>query len=229
VLSKKVLIVDDEQMLVKGIKFSLEREGYLVEAAYDGEACLEKLKKDSYDIIILDLMLPNIDGLTLCRKIRETSNIPIIMLTAKGEDVDKIIGLELGADDYMTKPFNIRELIARVKAIFRRMEHSVSNEEIIKVGELTIDRKMRRVVINGEEVELTGKEYDLLLLLVTNPGRVYTRENLLERIWGFDFYGGIRTVDVHVSRLREKIERNVKNPEYILTKWGVGYYFREQE
>jgi DNA-binding response OmpR family regulator len=151
------------------------------------------------------------------------------MLTAKGEDVDKIIGLELGADDYMTKPFNIRELIARVKAIFRRMEHSVSNEEIIKVGELTIDRKMRRVVINGEEVELTGKEYDLLLLLVTNPGRVYTRENLLERIWGFDFYGGIRTVDVHVSRLREKIERNVKNPEYILTKWGVGYYFREQE
>ncbi|NLM49950.1 MAG: response regulator transcription factor [Clostridiaceae bacterium] len=225
----KILIVDDEKLLVKGIKFNLEQDGYKVETAYDGEEALKLARDKSIDLIILDLMLPKIDGLTVCQKIREFSNVPIIMLTAKTEDMDKIMGLEFGADDYMTKPFNILELKARVKAILRRLSQNDQNKSKTKAasGGVVLDYNLRTVKIEGKLVELTAKEFDLMDLFVSNPGKVYSRENLLDIIWGYDYPGDIRTVDVHVRRLREKIEPNPAEPTYILTKWGVGYYFRE--
>ncbi len=223
----KILIVDDEKLLVKGIKFNFEQEGFLVEAAYDGEEALKLARDKSIDLIILDLMLPKVDGLSVCQKIREFSRVPIIMLTAKTEDMDKIMGLEYGADDYMTKPFNILELKARVKAILRRAQKSDGKAAKDGGRSAALDYNLRKVRIGDKWVELTAKEFDLIDLLVSNAGRVYSRESLLDIVWGYDYPGDIRTVDVHVRRLREKIEPNPAEPQFIITKWGVGYYFRE--
>lgn len=223
----KILIVDDEKLLVKGIKFNLEQDGYDIETAYDGEEALKLARDKSLSLIILDLMLPKIDGMTVCQKVREFSNVPIIMLTAKAEDMDKILGLEYGADDYLTKPFNILELKARIKAIIRRSSNSGGEKSMIRAGDVELDYNLRRIRIGDRSIELTSKEFDLCELFVSNPGKVYSRENLLDIIWGYDYPGDIRTVDVHVRRLREKIEPNAASPRYILTKWGVGYYFKE--
>ncbi len=226
----KILIVDDEKLLVKGIKFNFEQDGYTVETAYDGEEALRLAKDKSIDIIILDLMLPKIDGLSVCQKIRDFSRVPIIMLTAKADDIDKILGLEYGADDYLTKPFNILELKARVKAILRRSRQEKTAEKKRTEsddGNLEIDDNLRKIKIDGRWIELTSKEFDLMDLFINNPGKVYSRENLLDIVWGYDYPGDIRTVDVHVRRLREKIEPNPATPAYILTKWGVGYYFKK--
>ncbi len=225
----KILIVDDEKLLVKGIKFNFEQEGFQVETAYDGEEALKLARDKSIDIIILDLMLPKVDGLSVCQKIREFSRVPIIMLTAKTEDMDKIMGLEYGADDYMTKPFNILELKARVKAILRRTGTGSSETPRVQTetGDVTLDRNLRKIRIGDKWVELTVKEYDLIDLLVSNADKVYSRESLLDIVWGYDYPGDIRTVDVHVRRLREKIEPNPAEPKYIITKWGVGYYFQK--
>ncbi|MBQ6539870.1 MAG: response regulator transcription factor [Oscillospiraceae bacterium] len=225
----KILVVDDEKLLVKGIKFNLENEGYQVEAAYDGEEAVERARVGGYDLIILDLMMPKLDGLKACMMIREFSTVPIIMLTAKSEDVDKIIGFESGADDYITKPFNILELKARVRALLRRASINSNSDadSIIKAGNIEVDTKKRIALKNGKTVILTSKEYDLIELFIKNPGRVYSRENLLNIIWGHDYQGDIRTVDVHVHRIRDKLEKNPAEPEQIMTKWGVGYYFKE--
>lgn len=223
-MNEKILIVDDEQLLVKGLRHSLVKEGFDVDTAYDGEEGKNKIELNEYGLIILDLMLPKIDGMTLCQQIRRMSEVPIIMLTAKGDDVDKILGLEFGADDYMTKPFNTRELIARIKAILRRATKEYRTNKI-EYNDLKIFPINRQVLYKGEAVEMTAKEFDLLALLAAHPGRVYTRENLLEMIWGYQFFGDIRTVDVHVRRIREKIESDPSSPRYIMTKWGVGYFF----
>ena len=227
---RKVLVVDDEKSIVKGIKFSLEQDDMQVEVAYDGEEAYEKAKANDYDIILLDIMLPGHSGLEVCQMIREFSDVPIIMLTAKGEDMDKILGLEYGADDYITKPFNILEVKARIKAILRRNNKGGNDKEdsgtIEKKG-LKIDCDSRRVYIEGKEVNLTAKEFELVYLLVSNPNKVYSREQLLKTIWGAGYPGDARTVDVHVRRLREKIEATPAEPKYIHTKWGVGYYFHE--
>ena len=223
----KILVVDDEQLLVKGIKFNLENEGYQVETAFDGKRALELARNNNYDLIILDLMMPEIDGLECCMKIREFSNVPIIMLTARGEDADKIIGFECGADDYITKPFNILELKARIRAMLRRAGGGQARQEnTITIGNLTLDTDQRIALRHGEAVELTAKEYDLIELLMKNPRRVYSRENLMNVVWGYSYAGDYRTVDVHVRRLREKLEDNPTEPAYIMTKWGVGYYFK---
>lgn len=226
----KILVVDDEKLIVKGIKFNLEQEGYQVETAYDGEEAVRLAHDESIDLILLDLMLPKIDGFTVCRTIRGFSNVPIIMLTAKSEDMDKIMGLEYGADDYLTKPFNILELKARIKAILRRSNQSQQEDNKTKQIEargILLDYNSRKVKLDGRDVELTAKEFDLLDLFMTNIGRVYSREQLLDIVWGYDYPGDIRTVDVHVRRLREKVEPNPAEPIYIMTKWGVGYYFGE--
>ena len=223
----KILVVDDERLLVKGIKFNLENEGYQVECAYDGAAAVELVRTGGFDLVILDLMMPEIDGLEACMRIREFSNVPIIMLTARSEDTDKIIGFECGADDYITKPFNILELKARIRAMLRRATGSAAQgKSQITVGDLTLDTEQRVAVRDGEVVELTAKEYDLIELLMKNPRRVYSRENLMNVVWGYSYTGDYRTVDVHIRRLREKLERHPAEPEYILTKWGVGYYFK---
>ena len=223
----KILVVDDEQLLVKGIKFNLENEGYQVETAFDGKRALELARNNNYDLIILDLMMPEIDGLECCMKIREFSNVPIIMLTARGEDADKIIGFECGADDYITKPFNILELKARIRAMLRRAGGGQARQEnTITIGNLTLDTDQRIALRHGEAVELTAKEYDLIELLMKNPRRVYSRENLMNVVWGYSYAGDYRTVDVHIRRLREKLEDNPAEPAYIMTKWGVGYYFK---
>ena len=224
----KILVVDDEKVLVKGIKFNLEGEGYQVEVGYDGEQAVELARSGSFDLIILDLMMPKIDGLQACMRIREFSTVPIIMLTARSEDTDKIIGFECGADDYMTKPFNILELKARVRALLRRSGMTAQKERgsRLTVGPITVDADERAAWRSGERVELTAKEFDLIDLLMRNPGRVYSRENLLNVVWGYEYAGDYRTVDVHIRRLREKLEPDSANPEYILTKWGVGYYFK---
>lgn len=229
-MAYRILVVDDEKLIVKGIKFSLEQDSMEVDAAYDGEEALNLVKNNLYDLVVLDVMLPKLDGLSVCQQIREFSQIPIIMVTAKGEDMDKIMGLEYGADDYITKPFNILELKARIKAILRRSNASLKKESVknkLKVKELVIEFDSRRVFIDGKEANLTAKEFDLLELLLKNPGKVYSRENLLDTIWGYEYPGDARTVDVHVRRLREKIEKNPSEPEYIYTKWGVGYYFKD--
>ena len=224
----KILVVDDEKLLVKGIKFNLENEGYQVECAYDGAAAVELARTGAFDLIILDLMMPEVDGLEACVRIREFSNVPIIMLTARSEDTDKIIGFESGADDYVTKPFNILELKARIRAMLRRASGSAQNksETLIAAGGITLDTEQRVAIRDGVSVDLTAKEYDLIELLMKNPRRVYSRENLMNVVWGYSYAGDYRTVDVHIRRLREKLERNSAEPEYILTKWGVGYYFK---
>lgn len=224
-----VLVVDDERLLVKGLKRSLEQEGFAVLEAFDGEQGLALFRDQAPELVVLDLMLPIMDGLTVCREIRRSSDTPIIMLTARGEDVDKIVGLELGADDYVTKPFNTRELVARIRAVLRRFQTRPDQleEGIIRLGRLEIDGLRRKVTVVGEQVDLTAREFDLLYLLAGHPGRVYTRENLLELVWGSSYYSDLRTVDVHIRRLREKVETNPGRPELVLTKWGVGYYFGE--
>lgn len=227
---KKILVVDDEKSIVKGIKFSLEQDDMKVEVAYDGETALELAKANHYDMILLDIMLPGFSGLEVCQMIREFSDVRIIMLTAKGDDMDKILGLEYGADDYITKPFNILEVKARIKAIFRRNNRNVpeqENQKVIETKGLKIDVDSRRVYIDDKEVNLTAKEFELVYLLVSNPNKVYSREQLLKTIWGPSYPGDARTVDVHVRRLREKIEATPADPKYIHTKWGVGYYFHE--
>ena len=226
----KILVVDDEKVLVKGIKFNLENEGYQVETGSDGEEAVEKARVGQFDLIILDLMMPKIDGLQACMKIREFSNVPIIMLTARSEDADKIIGFECGADDYITKPFNILEVKARIRALLRRAGQTAQQEKVanrLARGSIVIDTDERAAWKDGQPVDLTAKEFDLIELLLRNPGRVYSRENLLNQVWGYEYIGEYRTVDVHIRRLREKLEPDPANPEYILTKWGVGYYFND--
>ena len=228
-MSKRVLVVDDEKLIVKGIRFSLEQDGMKVDCAYDGEEALEMVKKTEYDVVLLDVMLPKFTGFEVCQQIREFSDMPVIMLTAKGDDMDKILGLEYGADDYITKPFNILEVKARIKAIMRRSGNKQVKEEkkkAITSGDMKVDCESRRVFIREKEVNLTVKEFDLLELLMLNANKVYSRDNLLKLVWGADYPGDVRTVDVHVRRLREKIETNPSEPIYIHTKWGVGYFFQ---
>ena len=228
----RVLVVDDEKMIVKGIKFSLLQDGMDVDCAYDGEEALRMAKETDYDVVLLDIMLPVMDGIEVCQKIREFSNMPIIMLTAKGEDMDKILGLEYGADDYITKPFNILEVKARMKAVMRRNGrggNASSGRRLMNIGSMKLDRDARRVYVKGREVNLTSREYDLLELLVTNPDKVYSREELLKIVWGVDYPGDARTVDVHIRRLREKIEDNPSEPLYVQTKWGMGYYYHQDK
>ncbi len=228
-MGKKILVVDDEKLIVKGIRFSLEQDGMEVDCAYDGEEALNKAKENKYDLILLDVMLPKYTGFEVCQMIREFSDVPVIMLTAKGDDMDKILGLEYGADDYITKPFNILEVKARIKAILRRMNKQKAekeNENIISKNDMRIDRQSRRVYVKEKEINLTAKEFDLLELLAMNPDKVYSREELLNIVWGYEYPGDARTVDVHVRRLREKVEPNPSDPMYVYTKWGVGYYFR---
>lgn len=227
-MGKRVLVVDDEKLIVKGIRFSLEQDGMEVDCAYDGEEALEFAKSNPYDMILLDVMLPKMNGFEVCQQIREFSNTPIVMLTAKGEDMDKILGLEYGADDYITKPFNILEVKARIKAIMRRTgrkNEEKSTARVIENRDMKLDCDGRRVYIGNREVNLTAKEFEVLELLMKNPNKVYSRENLLNLIWGSDYPGDVRTVDVHIRRLREKIEQTPSEPIYVHTKWGVGYYF----
>ena len=233
-MATKVLVVDDEKMIVKGIRFSLLQDGYDVDTAYDGDEALQKASENKYDIILLDVMLPKHSGLEVLQQIREFSSVPVIMLTAKGEDMDKILGLDYGADDYITKPFNILEVKARIKAIIRRVaggrkEKSEEEDRILENGDLLIDFDNRRVSVAGKEINLTSKEFELLELLATHPGKVYSRSMLLQTVWGKDYPGDVRTVDVHIRRLREKVEPNASEPVYVQTKWGVGYYFRQND
>lgn len=227
-MDSRILVVDDEKLIVKGIKFSLEQDGMAVDTAFDGEEALEKIKHNEYDLVLLDVMLPLMDGLEVCQQAREFTQVPIVMVTAKGEDMDKIMGLEYGADDYITKPFNILELKARIKAILRRSSRrsgeKKENKNVLTLRDLTLHLDSRRAMIRGKEVNLTAKEFDLLQLFMENPGKVYSRDSLLDTIWGYAYPGDVRTVDVHVRRLREKIESNPSEPQYIFTKWGVGYY-----
>lgn len=228
-MGKRILVVDDEKLIVKGLRFSLLQDGYEVDCAYDGEEALEFVRANEYDLILLDVMLPKFDGFEVCQQVREFSDVPIIMLTAKGDDMDKILGLEYGADDYITKPFNVLEVKARVKAIMRRTgkkEEKVEEGNILMKHDMKIDRESRRVFIEDCEISLTAKEFDLLELLALNPDKVYSREQLLNMIWKYEYSGDARTVDVHIRRLREKIEKNPSNPKYVFTKWGVGYYFK---
>ena len=228
-MNRNILLVEDEKTLAKALKFNLEKEGFRVEVAFDGEEALNAMSGKEPDLVILDLMLPKIDGYEVCRSIRRSSDVPIIMLTARDEDIDKILGLELGADDYMTKPFNTRELLARIRAILRRtVQQAAAARSFIKVGDLQIDVIKRKVTVKGREVALTSREYNLLSLLASNPGKVYSREELLEEIWGDDYSGDVRTVDVHIRHLREKIEEFPAEPNIILTVWGAGYKFREE-
>ena len=230
-LAKRILLVDDEPLIIKGLRFTLEQEGYEILTASDGEEALEVFHSEPVDLVLLDVMLPKLDGIQVCQRIRETSNVPILMLTAKGEDMDKILGLEYGADDYMTKPFNILEVKARIKTVLRRVSQPVTNEEkkIIRVHDMEVNIVNRSVTLGGKEVRLTAKEFDLLQLFITNRGKVFSRETMLETVWKYDYMGDARTVDVHIRRLREKIERNTAQPEFIFTKWGVGYYFTDKD
>lgn len=233
-MANRILVVDDEKAIVKGLRFSLAQEGWQVDCAYDGGQAVELAKQTEYDAVLLDLMLPVMDGMQVCQHIREFSDMPIIMLTAKSDDMDKIMGLEYGADDYVTKPFNILELKARIKAIVRRNNRAGShnwreeeqNDQRIRVQDLEMDVQSRRVFLFGKEVNLTTKEFDLLELLLSNPNKVYSREELMDKVWGFEYSGDVRTVDVHVRRLREKVEPNPSDPRYVYTKWGVGYYYK---
>ena len=228
----KILVVDDEQVLVKGLKFNLENEGYTVETAYDGATAVELARGGDFDLILLDLMMPEVDGLTACMQIREFSNVPIIMLTARGEDTDKLLGFEYGADDYVTKPFNILEVKARIKSIFRRsqpIQEDVEERRIIRVHDLEVNLVKRTVTLGGKDVKLTAKEFDLLQLFITNRGKPFSRQEMLEHVWKYNYTSDARTVDVHIRRLREKIEHDTSQPEFIFTKWGVGYYFTDQD
>lgn len=232
-MAKKVLVVDDEKLIVKGIRFSLEQDGMDVDYAYDGEEALQAVHKSRYDVILLDVMLPKMSGFEVCQQIREFSDVPIIMLTAKGDDMDKILGLEYGADDYITKPFNILEVKARIKAIIRRSgnrgKEEKKDDHMVDLGAIRVDTDSRRVFRGNEEINLTAKEFDLFELLMNDPNKIYSREKLLNDVWGHDYPGDARTVDVHIRRLREKIEKNPSEPDYIHTKWGVGYFFKNNE
>ncbi|WP_026508312.1 response regulator transcription factor [Butyrivibrio sp. MC2013] len=225
-MARRALVVDDEKVIVKGLRYSLEQEGMEVECAYDGETALEMAKNSKYDIILLDVMLPQLSGFEVCQAIREFSNVPIIMLTAKGDDMDKILGLEYGADDYITKPFNILEVKARIKAIIRRTGAKEAPVGEVTYGDLKLNEEYRRVFVHGKEINLTSREFEVLELLASTPGKIYSREDLLTAIWGNDYPGDVRTVDVHVRRLREKLESNPSEPRYVRTKWGSGYYFQ---
>ena len=229
-MGKRILLVDDEPLILKGLKYTLEQEGYETDSAMDGEEALDKFNRSSFDLILLDVMLPKLDGLSVCQRIREQSNVPIIMLTAKGEDMDKILGLEYGADDYMTKPFNILEVKARIKTILRRASGAPMEEKkVVRIRDLEVNLLKRTVALGGRDVRLTAKEFDLLHMFITNRGKVFSREEMLESVWKYDYAGEDRTVDVHIRRLREKIERDTSKPEFILTKWGVGYYFTDKD
>ncbi|MBR0464806.1 MAG: response regulator transcription factor [Clostridia bacterium] len=231
-MARRILIVDDEPNIVKGLKYSLEYDGYETDSAEDGEEALIKFNSAPFDLILLDVMLPKMDGIEVCQRIREVSNVPIIMLTAKGEDMDKILGFEYGADDYMTKPFNILEVKARIKSIFRRAGAATQQQQasqVVVVRNMAINLNNRSVSIDNRDINLTAREFDLLQLFVSNRGKVFSREELLETVWKYDYLGDLRTVDVHIRRLREKIENNPAQPEFILTKWGVGYYFTDKD
>ncbi|MBR0219675.1 MAG: response regulator transcription factor [Clostridia bacterium] len=230
-MAKRILLVDDEPLILKGLRFTLEQEGYEILTAADGEEALQVFFDQPVDLVLLDVMLPKLDGIQVCQRIRESSNVPILMLTAKGEDMDKILGLEYGADDYMTKPFNILEVKARIKTVLRRASQPAVNEEkkIIRVHDMEVNIVNRSVTLGGKEIRLTAKEFDLLQLFITNRGKVFSRETMLETVWKYDYMGDARTVDVHIRRLREKIERNTAQPEFIFTKWGVGYYFTDKD
>ncbi|MBQ3062908.1 MAG: response regulator transcription factor [Clostridia bacterium] len=227
----RILVVDDEKLLVKGITFNLENEGYEVDGAYDGQQALELFAANKYDLVILDLMMPVFDGFTVCRRIRESSDVPVIMLTARGEGSDKLLGFEYGADDYITKPFDIRELMARMKVILRRSSGQTRSEDrvesVLSAGAIKADLIKRTIEVGGVFADLTAKEFDLFVVLMRNIGKVFSRDELLEAVWGSDYRGDIRTVDVHIRRIREKIEKDDAMPEYIMTKWGVGYYFND--
>ncbi len=230
-VGKRILLVDDEPLLLKGLRFTLSQEGYEILTAMDGEEALSMFYDNPVDLILLDVMLPKLDGIAVCQRIRETSNVPIIMLTAKGEDMDKILGLEYGADDYMTKPFNILEVKARIKTILRRTGQpaAADSRKVIRVHDMEVNIINRSVTLGGKDVRLTAKEFDLLQLFINNRGKVFSRETMLETVWKYDYMGDARTVDVHIRRLREKIERNPSQPEFIFTKWGVGYYFTDKD
>ena len=230
-MAKRILLVDDEPLILKGLRYTLEQEGYEILTAADGEEALQVFFDEPVDLVLLDVMLPKMDGIQVCQRIRESSNVPILMLTAKGEDMDKILGLEYGADDYMTKPFNILEVKARIKTVLRRAGSPAANEEkkLIRVHDMEVNIVNRSVTLGGKEVRLTAKEFDLLQLFITNRGKVFSRETMLETVWKYDYMGDARTVDVHIRRLREKIERNPAQPEFIFTKWGVGYYFTDKD
>jgi len=230
-MGKHILLVDDEPLMLKGLKYTLEQEGYETELAMDGEEALEKFMARPFDLVLLDVMLPKMDGLSVCQRIREHSNVPIIMLTAKGEDMDKILGLEYGADDYMTKPFNILEVRARIRTVLRRVSiaQPLEDKKIIRVRDMEVNLLKRTVTLAGKDVKLTAKEFDLLQLFITNRGRPFSRQEMLETVWKYDYTGDARTVDVHIRRLREKVERNTNQPEFILTKWKVGYYFTDKD
>ena len=232
-MAAKVLVVDDERVIVKGLRFSLMQEGYEVDCAYDGEEAVSKIREKEFDIVLLDVMLPKLSGFEVLQQVREFSEVPIIMLTARGDDMDKILGLDYGADDYVTKPFNPLEVKGRIKAIIRRTSRvrreAAPQDNVIEVGDLNMDLDNRRVTLAGREVNLTSKEFELLELLATHAGKVYSRTQLLQMVWGKDNPGDVRTVDVHIRRLREKIESNASEPRYVQTKWGVGYYFRSHE
>ena len=230
-MAKRILLVDDEPLILKGLRYTLEQEGYEILTAADGEEALQIFFDQQVDLVLLDVMLPKLDGIQVCQRIRESSNVPILMLTAKGEDMDKILGLEYGADDYMTKPFNILEVKARIKTVLRRAAQPAANEEkkVIRVHDMEVNIVNRSVTLGGKEVRLTAKEFDLLQLFITNRGKVFSRETMLETVWKYDYMGDARTVDVHIRRLREKIERNTAQPEFIFTKWGVGYYFTDKD
>ena len=230
-MAKRILLVDDEPLILKGLKYTLEQEGYETLQAADGVEALNVFFSTSIDLVLLDVMLPELDGIQVCQRIRESSNVPIIMLTAKGEDMDKILGLEYGADDYMTKPFNILEVKARIKTILRRAGQPTVFEEkkVVRVRDLVVNIINRSVTLGGKEIRLPAKEFDLLQLFINNRGKVFSREAMLETVWKYDYMGDARTVDVHIRRLREKIERNTASPEFIFTKWGVGYYFTDKD
>jgi len=230
-MGKHILLVDDEPLMLKGLKYTLEQEGYETELAMDGEEAMDKFLARPFDLVLLDVMLPKLDGLSVCQRIREHSNVPIIMLTAKGEDMDKILGLEYGADDYMTKPFNILEVRARIRTVLRRATAAqpMEDKKVIRVRDLEVNLLKRTVTLGGKDVKLTAKEFDLLQLFITNRGRPFSRQEMLETVWKYDYTGDARTVDVHIRRLREKVERNTNQPEFILTKWKVGYYFTDKD
>ncbi|MDR2506073.1 MAG: response regulator transcription factor [Oscillospiraceae bacterium] len=230
-MAKRLLLVDDEPLILKGLKYSLEQDGYDIDSASDGEEALRVFGIRHYDLVLLDVMLPEISGIEVCQRIREKSSVPIIMLTAKGDDMDKILGLEYGADDYMTKPFNILEVKARIKGILRRSHTAptVEQQRVVRVRDMEVNLVNRSVTLDGKEIKLTAKEFDLLQMFITNRGKVFSRESMLETVWKYDYLGDMRTVDVHIRRLREKIERNTNQPEFIFTKWGVGYYFTDKD
>ena len=230
-MAKRILLVDDEPLILRGLKYTLEQEGYETDSAMDGEEALDKFFASPCDLILLDVMLPKMDGLTVCQRIREHSNVPIIMLTAKGEDMDKILGLEYGADDYMTKPFNILEVKARIKTILRRVSgpQAGTDGQVIRVRDMVVNLVKRTVTLGGKDVRLTAKEFDLLQMFITNRGKPFSRKEMLENVWKYDYTGDARTVDVHIRRLREKIERDTSQPEFIFTKWKVGYYFTDKD